>query len=238
MSGGDEKDMLAAEYVVGTLTSEEREAVAARREHDAELDAAIIAWEARLSAWLSDYESVDPPAYLRAAINGRIDRSGIRRRLMDDEPSKLRRSLNRWRTAAVSGYALAASLIGFVVFREAPVAPLGEQFVAVFQSNDEQPVFVMSIDLKSRQVVVRPVTAKPTPGKTYQLWIASNRLGGKPRSLGLLDDPSLPTRKTLPYDPDLLQDATFGISIEPEGGSPTGTPTGKAVHGRLIPTKL
>jgi len=95
----------------------------------------------------------------------------------------------------------------------------------------------MTIDLKSRQIVVRPVTAKSAPGKTYQLWIASDRLGDKPRSLGLLDDPSQPTRKTLPYEPDLLQEATFGISIEPEGGSPTGTPSGQPIHGRLIPTK-
>ncbi|MBU1210461.1 MAG: anti-sigma factor [Alphaproteobacteria bacterium] len=238
MSGDEEKDMLAAEYVVGTLTSDERQAVAARRLHDTDLDAAIIAWEARLSAWLSDYQSVAPPPHLRAAINNRIARTDSPTPLLIDEPAKLRRSLNRWRTAAVGGYALAASLGAFLVFRQAPVAPSAERFVAVFQSNDEQPVFVMSIDLKSRQIVVRPVTARPTPGKTYQLWIASDRLGDKPRSLGLLDDPSQPTRKTLPYDPDLLQEATFGISVEPEGGSPTGTPTGQAIHGRLIPTKL
>jgi len=89
MSGDEDKDMLAAEYVVGTLTADERQAVAARRLHETDLDAAIIAWEARLSAWLSEYEPVAPPPDLRAAIINRIDRSDIRTRLLSDEPVKL-----------------------------------------------------------------------------------------------------------------------------------------------------
>ncbi|MCH9809469.1 MAG: anti-sigma factor [Alphaproteobacteria bacterium] len=235
MSGGEEKDMLAAEYVVGTLDSAEREAVDARRAQDAELNAAIEAWESRLSAWLTEYEPVAPPPHLRAAIAKRINLSQTVAQQPRDEPGRLQRSLNRWRTAALTGYAIAASLLAFVIFREAPAAP-EDHFVAVFQNDDKQPAFIMSIDLESREVIVRPVTAEPAQGKTYQLWIASDQLGGKPRSLGLIGDATKPTRKTLPYDSELLVAATFGISIEPEGGSPTGTPTGKAIHGRLIPT--
>lgn len=235
MSGSEEKDMLAAEYALGTLSSAEREAIDARRSHDEELNSAIEAWESRLSAWLTEYDPVTPPAHLRAVIAERIERRQTGALRQRDEPHKLRRSLNRWRTAALTGYAIAASLLALVVLREAPVAP-EDHFVAVFQNDDQQPAFIMSIDLKSRSIIVRPVTAQPAQGKTYQLWIASNQLGGKPRSLGLIGDATKPTRKTLPYDSELLVAATFGISIEPEGGSPTGTPTGKAIHGRLIPT--
>ena len=39
------------------------------------------------------------------------------------------------------------------------------------------------------------------------------------------------------YKPDVIKDATFAVSLEPEGGSPTGAPTGPVVFaGKLIPT--
>ena len=33
----------------------------------------------------------------------------------------------------------------------------------------------------------------------------------------------------------LLQRATFGVSLEPSGGSPTGRPTSPALHAKLLP---
>ena len=96
----------------------------------------------------------------------------------------------------------------------------------------------MSIDLETRAVIIRPVSATLPEGKTYQLWIASDQLGPAPKSLGLLESASAPTTRSLgEFDPALLRDATFGISLEPEGGSPTGRPTGPAIHGRLIPVE-
>jgi anti-sigma-K factor RskA len=34
----------------------------------------------------------------------------------------------------------------------------------------------------------------------------------------------------------VVQTATFGVSLEPAGGSPTGRPTGPALHAKLIPS--
>ena len=46
-----------------------------------------------------------------------------------------------------------------------------------------------------------------------------------------------PTERALDeISPAVLRDALFGISLEPAGGSPTGRPTGPALHGTLIPT--
>jgi len=36
------------------------------------------------------------------------------------------------------------------------------------------------------------------------------------------------------YDPSVINNATFGISLEPLGGSPTGQPTGPVIHARLL----
>jgi anti-sigma-K factor RskA len=44
-------------------------------------------------------------------------------------------------------------------------------------------------------------------------------------------------REALPeYDPVTVNRATYGISLEPEGGSPTGRPTQVLYHGRLLQT--
>jgi anti-sigma-K factor RskA len=36
------------------------------------------------------------------------------------------------------------------------------------------------------------------------------------------------------YDPGVISGATYGISLEPTGGSPTGRPTSPAIHAKLV----
>ncbi|SOC54434.1 Anti-sigma-K factor RskA [Chromohalobacter canadensis] len=245
MTDHDDIDMLAAEYVLGTLDAEERAEVARRRQHDADLDACILAWEARLAPLGNEVETIAPGPDLLARIERRIDELETTSRT-NSKPEDgtdgtaqviaLRRRLGFWRGCA--GLATAAALILAVAL----IAPFGETpdappFVAVFQQDDQQPAFMLSVDLDSRRLNVRPVTAKPLPDRSYQLWIKADALGPKPRSVGVLnDDLSLPADALSDYDSGLLKRATFGISIEPPGGSPTGQPTGSAIHGYLYPT--
>ncbi len=51
----EEIDMLAGEYVLGTLDAAERAMVAARRQREPALDQAIRAWEARLGPLVEDF---------------------------------------------------------------------------------------------------------------------------------------------------------------------------------------
>lgn len=243
MTRSDDIELLAGEYVLGTLEAAERSVVEERRRVDRALDDAIVDWETRLSPLTEHYAEVAPPPHVLARIQAALARRGERLGDRHGDPrarvTRLERGLARWRAAAGVGYLLAACLAGVVAFQSLGQVQDDRRFVAVFQSNDEQPAFLLTINLKTRELLVRPVTAVPQQGKTYQLWIASRELGGKPKSLGLLDTPVRPTRKQLlQYDAELLEKATFGISLEPEGGSPTGVPTGPALHGKLIPTAL
>ena len=148
----------------------------------------------------------------------------------------LRRRLVRWQwgTGLASAAALVLAVILATPLGQAPTEP---SFVAVFQQDDRQPAFMLSVDLSSKRLNVLPVTAEPLADKSYQLWIKDDSLGPAPRSVGVLgDDLSLDPRALRDYDPALLKRATFGISIEPSGGSPTGQPTGPAIHGYLYPT--
>lgn len=245
MTDRDDIDMLAAEYVLGTLEADERADVARRRAHEPDLDARILAWEARLAPLGDEVKAVAPGPDLLARIERRIEAleaNDTEPAAMPDRASDARqlaalhRRLRFWRWS--TGLATAAALV-LAVLALAPVgqAPDEPPFVAVFQQNDQQPAFMLSVDLPSRRLHVRPVTAEPVSGKSYQLWIKEASLGPNPHSVGVLnEDLSLPADALSDFEPELLKRATFGISIEPPGGSPTGQPTGPAIHGYLYPT--
>jgi anti-sigma-K factor RskA len=113
-------------------------------------------------------------------------------------------------------------------------APRPAQLVAVFQKDEQSPAFLLTIDVDKRMVTVRPVAAEKLADKTYQLWIATAP-GAAPRSLGLVENSDFTVRAALAdYDPAVISNATYGISLEPLGGSPTGAPTGPVIHARLV----
>jgi anti-sigma-K factor RskA len=238
MTDRDDIDILAAEYVLGTLEPVQRQSVKARRSQEPELDRAISDWEVRLSPFNAHYDAIAPSRDLFAGIRARID--GGAQAAMQQVPStvefaKLKRRLAAWRAGALGAAAIAASLIVVVLAGDVNSPVQNGQFVAVFHRDDTQPAFVMSVDIETREVTIRPVEATVPEGKTYQLWIVTEETGPKPKSLGLLENIANPTTKQLGgFDPAMLRNATFGISLEPEGGSPTGQPTGPAIHGRLI----
>ncbi|KZB61973.1 hypothetical protein AUP42_03110 [Thalassospira lucentensis] len=237
MTDREDIDMLAAEYVLGTLDPDMRRIVDERRSHEDDLEAAIADWEKRLSPLNAHYRDEIPSRDLFPGIRARIEGARVQ---ADNivEIDLLKRKLARWRIGTFATGALAASLMVAVLVSDFATPVQDRQFVAVFHRDDTQPAFVMSIDLDTRAVIIRPVSATLPEGKTYQLWIASDQLGPAPKSLGLLENASVPTIRSLgEFDPALLRNATFGISLEPEGGSPTGRPTGPAIHGRLIPVE-
>ncbi|ERS83698.1 hypothetical protein Q672_04405 [Marinobacter sp. EVN1] len=229
----DDLDMLAAEFVLGTLPVEDRQRVQRLRTTHPELDAQILQWESRLSTLNEEIEPVDPAPGLFARIERSIDQLE-QASSQHNEVVRLRQQVSRWRlsTAATS---IAAMLLIAVMMLEP--TPTESPYVAVFQHNDEQPAFLLTVDLARKQLNIQPVTARPAGNQSYQLWIKDDELGPTPRSVGVLNehfevDPAALTN----YDAELLRRATFGISLEPRGGSPTGQPTGPALHGFLYPT--
>ena len=225
-------EALAGEFVLGTLDAAERVAVDARRQREPELEAAIGAWERRLAPLVDTVASVEPPADLFGTITARIDGEGATSNIV-----RLAASRNRWRIGALTASALAACLAIAVSVLEfaPPVAP--QNYVAVFQKDGASPAFVLSVDLVSRTLSVRRVAADLPAGKTFQLWIAADTLGPGMHSLGLVEGGNAGVQKAIAnLDPATVQNATFGVSLEPAGGSPTGQPTGPAFIAKLIPT--
>lgn len=243
MTDRDDLDMLAAEFVLGTLDAHERASVTQRLQHEPELNALIEEWEVRLAPLAEAIEPVTPHPDLFARIERQIDAvqatpvaepAGA---TASDNVIALRTRLRRWQWSTGIASAAAVLLVAVLVFQPRP-EPIPQSFVAVFQQNDQQPEFMLSVDLSTRKLSIRPVTAEPLQDKSYQLWIKADPLGPNPRSLGVLNDNFELDQATAlsDFDPELLKQATFGISIEPDGGSPTGQPTSPAIHGYLYPT--
>lgn len=235
MTTDDDIDALAGEYVLGTLDPAERSVVAARRQREPALDAAIRDWEQRLAPLDAETREIAPPVGLWTRIERRLD-APVADRAMPSEIGQLKRQVQRWRRAAIAASAIAAALVVTVGVREQLYRAQPTNFVGVFQQGDIEPVFYLTINLQTRELTLRPVRAERQPGKTYQLWIASDQIGPAPQSLGLVNADLAPTHKSLTgFDPALLRQATFGVSLEPEGGSPTGRPTSPALHAKLLP---
>jgi len=170
---------------------------------------------------------------------------------------RLRRRVRRWRKLALWLLLIAAAGAGFGVFRELRPeslppelrpkmktlevaktveipSPKPAQFVAVLEKDGFQPAFLLSFDLERRTVMVRNVSAPPQAGKSYQLWLISSKFSS-PRSLGVIGTEEYTRPQLAAFDPVILHSATYLVSLEPEGGSRTGTPSGPMLYsGKLI----
>ncbi|GLH78575.1 hypothetical protein SSBR45G_34840 [Bradyrhizobium sp. SSBR45G] len=173
---------------------------------------------------------------------------------------QLSSKVRQWRTVANAMTAVAAALLALVgvqLYRpdllpqrlqpkprvqtvevKVPAAPEpAAQFVALLQKDAASPAFILTVDSATRSYTVRRVGAAPEPGKSFELWIVSDKLQ-KPRSLGVIGGSDFTSRPVLSsYDPDVVSRATYAVTVEPEGGSPTGAATGPIVFtGKLIET--
>ena len=119
------------------------------------------------------------------------------------------------------------------VVREVP-GPRPAQLVAVFQKDEQSPEFILTVDVEKRTLTVRTVAAQRQADRDFQIWIQP-RPDVPPESLGLVSTGEFTVRTTLAaYEPGVISGATYGISLEPVGGSPTGRPTAPAIHAKLV----
>jgi anti-sigma-K factor RskA len=119
----------------------------------------------------------------------------------------------------------------------APQQPASAQYVAVLQGPGGGPAFILTVDGTTKNFIVRKVGANPEPGKSFELWLISDRLP-RPRSLGVIGNDEFTARRVLAsYDTDVINNATYAVTVEQAGGSPDGAPHSTPVFtGKLIET--
>lgn len=235
MSDLSDDDALAAEYVIGTLDDAERNAADRRRRNDAPFDQLVEDWTRWLSPLLETLPEVEPDGRVREAVMAEVDRLRSTPAALRDgsQVIQLRRQLRTWRVAATLTTALAAMLALWVARAELQPARSTE-YLAVLQQGADAPVFLASLDLDHRRMIVVPSGATAQSDKSFELWMIGSDSGG-PQSLGLLDAAG-PVRTSLPdVGPDVISKATYAVTLEQKGGSPTGKPSSAPVYvGRLV----
>jgi len=118
------------------------------------------------------------------------------------------------------------------------IAP-SAQYVALLQGAAGGPAFILTVDGATKNFTVRKVGAPPIDaGKNYELWLISDKLQSRPRSLGVIGTSEFVARPLLAgYDSDVVNTATYAVTVEQAGGSPDGVPHSQPVFiGKLIET--
>lgn len=219
----DDDDLLAAEHALGLADASAREA------SDLAFAAAVDTWRRRFDPWLGPERA--PPPELWAKIVARLPANGAGGR----DPAR------PWRFATFAASGLAAVLLGMLVLRpgdEAPApvpvpvpqtAPVPPARVLVAALTPEQGGGSVSVTYDDRdgRLTVNPV-GLDADGRTPELWVIP--ADGTPRSLGVIPAEAAATR-IVPQERRALiaGGVTLAVSLEPEGGSPTGLPTGPVI---------
>jgi anti-sigma-K factor RskA len=194
-----------------------------------------------------------PPLPVAPDVNepaGVIDNSNVIR---------LSSRARRWRNIATLMTGIAAALVAMIVVGayqpdllpdglrpqprtrvvevKAPPAPPSAQYVAVLQKEGGAPAFILTVDGATKNFTVRKVGAQPEPGKSFELWLISDRLP-RPRSLGVIGAGDFTARPVLAaFDADVINAATYAVTLEQPGGSPDGNPHSAPVYfGKLVET--
>jgi len=107
----DDRDLDAAEYVLGTLSPEAARDMAERMAREPELARAVADWETRLARFGEDLAPVEPPDHVWQAVSDELGMtrptgSGDIREAANDS------ALRRWRIAAVAASTAAILLAG------------------------------------------------------------------------------------------------------------------------------
>jgi anti-sigma-K factor RskA len=234
----DELDMLAAECVLGTLDPAERADFERRLAAEEEAKRAVDEWNRRLSPLALLVSEEEPPKELWDRIEQEIQAPSptgawqVRSLAANDNLAEgLRRSVTGWRRASIAAAALAASLAAFIAYRELPGGKYpGGTYIAIVSRPGERPALIVNVDPASKSAYLVPVSLEAPAGRSLELWFIGS--GEKPRSMGLLKPQA--ERRSLPAGAQ-IEKASLAVSVESEGGSRTGLPTGPVVYsGQLI----
>lgn len=239
----DDIQLLAGEYVLGTLSGASRTGVETRMVNDAALRTAVEQWQEKLAPLHALVEPVEPSPHLwsriEASVVANVDTAkaaAAATRVVSTVKTPEAgwwNNLRLWRGLAASGFA-ATVLMGFVVVTKLAQPPAPGYMVVLVGPQDKSPGWVVQAGTNSQQARLIPLGKMEVPGdKSLQFWTKGDDWKG-PVSLGLVkpgQSLEVPLDKLPPLQPNQL----FEITLEPQNGSPINRPTGPILFiGRAV----
>ena len=213
------RDLLAGDYVLGLMPARAKARFERLMAADAALTRLVAEWSERLAPIDEAAKPVTPPARVWRAIEAKTAaRPAPRANLLE--------SLAFWRGLAGAAAVVAAALVLYIAVGRAP-----ETVVAVLADSSGTPAFIATRTTRD-EVSVAPVRPQSLEAqKSFELWAIA---GGPPKPLGLVS--AKPGQSLVVPASALAAGGTvLAVSLEPEGGSPTGLPTGPVLfQGRVL----
>lgn len=226
--------ILAELYVLGALDDAEHDAVARRIEMPATDEDKLLARAvASFGETMHEVDLSSSPASLSDGAWARLDAALDDKSSPDDEPqpapaslddARNMRSARGWRGVALGAIAASILMALGLVWQASTATPL---VMAILLDDTGRSVAVVEVFDDDSARITPLVPIAPGAAQVLQVWTKPDP-DGPPVSLGILEQairaelsgPDLPL-------PDI--DQLYEITVEPEGGSPTGLPTGPIV---------
>ena len=205
---------LAADYAIGLMPPTARKRFEHLLQDDAPLRAELARWNTHLSQLTEPLLEQPVPDHVWQAIVARI------------EPQTLhvpaRRPFWSWlRLSALACSLLIALTVGLLYNRDSV------QYKATLLSGTAQPG--LSIEAHSDYLKVRPLELAAVDSGSLELWAIP--VEGKPVSLGLIPRDGDGRIVLSQSQQQLIRiPVVLAVSLEPQGGSPTGQPTGPVLY--------
>jgi anti-sigma-K factor RskA len=257
MKIADDPDIIAGEYVLGTLEAGERAAAEEFATKEPGFAAAVIAWERRFAPLNDLIAAVEPPIDVWPKIAETLDHTvqpqrarqaafmtrvaEISRFYGANLADVLVQSRRRWRAAAMVGFAVAIALAAVLInqsmrpspAKSVPAAarPSAERFAGMLRYPSAAPAFLLALDPGERALHVRPLNVSPPAGSRHELWLIPAQ--GDPVPLGAIAGPTVMRGEALDrLSRDELKRASFVVSVEPADATVT-RPSAIAFSGKL-----
>jgi anti-sigma-K factor RskA len=210
-------DRLAAEYVLGTLRGSARRRFERLLARSPPARRALYRWEDDWSVLSRALPPVQPSPRVWRNVTERLFGGGV-------AVPRARRRLT-WQLAVAAGLVAVALIVGLLIRQPQPQL----QTFAVLGTDSAHPLWELERPGTLAQLTVKVVgTVQRLPGKDYELWALPR--GGQPVSLGVLPPTGTFAHSlTEPQRAALRAADKVAVSVEPTGGSPTGSPTGPII---------
>ncbi|MGR3323419.1 MAG: anti-sigma factor [Pseudooceanicola sp.] len=211
----EEDRVQAAEYVLSLLDAPIARAFEQRMAEEPELRQQVVDWEHDFSALADEVPDVVPPGSVWTAVSRELFGEPERRSFWS------RIGLGQ----AVLG-AAAAAAVAFVVMQSGVLEPVVRpDYRAELSGEAAAPRFLAEFDVESGKLFLTRLEGDAPPGRSLEFWLIAG--GNAPVSVMVWPTGAESEEIILPAPlAASLPGGVLAISDEPEGGSPTGAPTG------------
>jgi anti-sigma-K factor RskA len=215
-------DALAAEYVLGTLGGRARRRFERWRSKEWHVERRVQAWEERLSGLALRLSPMRPSPHVWSQIEKRIGAESTGTRTATPPPQRAA----RWQAIAASIALLAVLVGGFFMYRSM-IGPELQPLATLTAQNATEAAWDLSADEDLKHLRARAgAGATAQAGKSYELWALPDN-GSAPVSLGVIPAIGEIDRELTDTQRAALRGSSkVAVSLEPQGGSTTGAPTG------------